>query len=59
MADYDYLKRVLGDEWVPPPGETHIDRECRVLGHEFAHEPDAEEGDPAACIHCGVEEGAR
>jgi hypothetical protein len=36
--------------------ETHIDRECRLLGHEFAHEPDAEVGDAATCIHCGAEQ---
>lgn len=36
--------------------ETHIDRECRLLGHEFAHEADAEDGDAATCIHCGAEQ---
>lgn len=24
-------------------------------GHEFALEPDAEDGDPMTCIHCGAE----
>ncbi len=37
--------------------ETHIDRECRVLGHEFAYEPNEEPGEcPAHCIHCGAKD---
>ena len=40
-------------------GETHIDRECQLLGHEFALEPDAEDGDPMTCIHCGAEYAGR
>lgn len=35
--------------------QSHIDRECILLGHEFAHEPDAEEGEPMICTHCGAE----
>lgn len=35
--------------------ETHIDRECQLLGHEFAYEPEEEPGEgPMHCIHCGV-----
>ena len=29
--------------------------DCEREGHEFALEPDAEEGDPMKCIHCGAE----
>lgn len=29
--------------------------ECANEGHEFARELDAEDGDPAVCIHCGAE----
>lgn len=33
--------------------ETHIDRECQVLGHEFSRE---HEYAPATCCHCGEPE---
>lgn len=37
--------------------ETHIDRECQLLGHEFAYEPDEEPGEcPPHCVHCGAED---
>ena len=39
-------------------GNAHwILTECERAGHEFALEPDAEDGDPMTCTHCGVEEG--
>lgn len=33
--------------------------DCQREGHEFALEPDAEEGDAMTCIHCGAEHDAR
>lgn len=31
---------------------NHIDRECRLLGHEWACD---HENDPPVCLHCGTE----
>lgn len=43
------------DEFAPRPVEAHIDRECQLLGHEFAYEPHEDPGEgPMHCIHCGA-----
>lgn len=31
---------------------SHIERECRLLGHEWACD---HENDPPVCLHCGTE----
>lgn len=43
-----------GDSFASPSKQqTHIDRECQVLGHEFCRE---HEYAPSTCLHCGEPE---
>jgi len=53
-----YLAGIEGEEIGKVIGkaelETHIDRECAVLGHEWATD---HENDPPTCLHCGVAAG--
>lgn len=51
----DELSEHLRKQSTKRRADTHIDRECALLGHEFALEPDADEDDPMTCIHCGAE----